>query len=796
MKRIFSALLALIVVLSAMVVMPVTASATSTSIAKKSASPLDEEGRFEVEIQVPGEDGREYHDEVIVMVDGSYSTDDDWGTTRSAILEIGKTVLEGSGNTLLTVMTFGMGDNIVLKHVASVSELDATLTQLPGGLLYGRSSTNCEAGFTGISEYIASHDSSLNEVHVVYISDGEINTDESEYVFYNWTQNTWLKRDAVTIATWAIEEEYALYEAGQTRLSNAYLTVFGDPSLEVAAIDETDETLPGEETEPDETTSEEENTADETTDETASSEETTVEGATTEGETTADETSSEEETEPDEPTSEEELKTDGTISAEQLSSNGNYKVVLLSNYEVNSVSDTTGEEEATFEEKVMAWADQVWKDVYAYSGMTPETAYTVSDAERAFVRYDKENGTHVQEMFYYSLWGRSYPERYTRTPAAGLALAANGKVAHLYLVDSNSATSWMSGMASAASNISFYEAGSVSNLLATLEGVLTNLAYTPYNDVVVTDYMSKWVNLDTTTIKVVDNNSGTTIWTSTDGWLISGNRPTSQESPVVVEEVPSDKYEEGGQNVVGNESGTIYKLTWYVKDNAMLRNHNYSLVYEVDVDTQETGFKYDTDYPANGNTTIEYTEKEGDEITPVKEEIPVPDVIVTEPEPPTTEATEPETEPPTTETTEPETEPTESETIDIKVTKTWKDQNDKYGKRPSKITINLMANGTKVASRVITEKDNWQGVFKNMPKYDSEGNKIVYTVSENKVANYTTVVNGYNIVNTYKKTIFRPFNSDEMSPRTGDYIFIAVIVAVVSGGLLIVLAKKRTKRNK
>jgi len=524
MKKIWTAVLMLILLLNTMVLLPCMAYADDMSLAEKTSEAINDAGKFQIEIQVPGGDGKEAHDEIIIMVDGSYSTDDDWATTRKAILEIGKTVLEGSGNTLLTVMTFGMGDNVVVQHVASVKELDEKLTELPGGLLYGRSSTNCEAGFTGIGEYLDSHDSSLNEAHVVYITDGEINTDETKYKFYDWTKNTWLRKDALTLVKWSIATECEYAAAGVTDLSQAYKAVFGNT----------------------------------------------------------------------------------VYTAEQV--------------------------ETISEEKVMAWADRVWADVYAYSGMNSESSYTVSDAERAFVKYDKEHNTHVQEMWYYALWGRSYPERFTRTPAAGLELANHGKVAHLYMVDSNKATSWMSGMESGASNVSFYESGSMSNLLSTLQGVLTNLSYTPYNDVVVTDYLSKWV-LQGTTMKIVDNNSGKTIWTSADGWLISGNRPTSHVTPIVIEEIPSDGYVAGGPDVVGNVSGSIYRITWYVKDGAMLRNHNYSLVYDVNVDTQENGFEYNTNYPANGNTSIEYVEKNGDETTEKKEDIAVPNVSVDEPEP-------------------------------------------------------------------------------------------------------------------------------------------------------------------
>lgn len=639
---------------------------TESSIATKTATPVDGNGRYEVEIQVPGGDGEENYDEIIVMVDGSYSTDDDWETTRSAILEIGKTVLEGSGNTKLTVMTFGMADNIVVQDVETVAELDSKLTDLPGGLLYGRSSTNCEAGFTGIAEYIDSQGDALNQVHVVYITDGEINTDETPYVFYNnWKDNSWLKKDLMTLVRWSLGEECFDYGAGRTELSNAYKTVFGE---KIYSAEETE---------------------------------------------------------------------DKTV-----------------------ISD----------EEALAWADKAWEDVYNYSGMDPDKAYPVSDAERAFVKYDKENNTHIQEIWYYTLWGRSYPDRYTRTPAAGIELAQHSKVEHLYMVDSNQATSWMSGMVEKAENVSFYESGSVSNLVETLEGVLTNLSYTPYNDVVVTDYMSKWVNLDTMTIKVVDNYSGNTIWTNDDGWLITENRPTSQNAPVVIEEVDSDYYAEGGANVIGNENGIIYKLTWFVKDGAMLRNHNYSLVYEVDVDTQETGFEYNTFYPANGKTTITYIEKKGNEEAQITENISVPDVIVEKECP---------------------------ETITIQGTKTWIDVGNE-DKRPESITIRLYADGVEVkvlevkpatqgAIDVVTNSaidvdvisdsaidienttgsainSKWTYDFGELPKYNENNLEIVYTISEDSVSNYIADISGFDIVNTYTETEIIPNPDPTPSP--------------------------------
>lgn len=301
---------------------------------------------------------------------------------------------------------------------------------------------------------------------------------------------------------------------------------------------------------------------------------------------------------------------------------------------------------------------------------------------------------------------------------------------------------------------------------------------TTRENVVVTDYISKWMILDTTTIKVIDNNLGKSIWKSTDGWLITENRPTSQETPVVVEEIPIERYAEGGTKVLGNRSGSIYKVTWYVNDGTMHENSNYTLVYEATIDTQEPGFEYNANYPVNGNTTISYREKSGDEITKVIEDIPVPEVIMFKEEtPPTTEATEPlptETKPTTTKpteptkateptvptkapeetkATEPETEPTtkptEPETIDIKGKVIWKDQKDKYGERPRSTTVNLVVNGIEVDYTIVTAEDDWRYAFENIRKYDAKGRKITYTITEDEVANYDTIIKGYNITNNF-----------------------------------------------
>ena len=87
--------------------------------------------------------------------------------------------------------------------------------------------------------------------------------------------------------------------------------------------------------------------------------------------------------------------------------------------------------------------------------------------------------------------------------------------------------------------------------------------------------------------------------------------------------------------------------------------------------------------------------------------------------------------------------------IDISGSKTWDDNNNQDGKRPGKIVINLLADGTKVASKEVTAANNWSWSFTDLPKYKDAGTKIEYTITEDAVENYMTVVDGYNVTNMH-----------------------------------------------
>ncbi|URW74359.1 Cna B-type domain-containing protein (plasmid) [Lactobacillus kefiranofaciens subsp. kefirgranum] len=96
-------------------------------------------------------------------------------------------------------------------------------------------------------------------------------------------------------------------------------------------------------------------------------------------------------------------------------------------------------------------------------------------------------------------------------------------------------------------------------------------------------------------------------------------------------------------------------------------------------------------------------------------------------------------------------------TTTISGTKTWKDNNNQDGVRPSSITVNLLSNGKQVQSKKVSASDNWQYSFDNLPA-DANGKKITYTVTENADAGYTSTVDGYNVTNnhTNKPTTPKP----------------------------------------
>ena len=90
------------------------------------------------------------------------------------------------------------------------------------------------------------------------------------------------------------------------------------------------------------------------------------------------------------------------------------------------------------------------------------------------------------------------------------------------------------------------------------------------------------------------------------------------------------------------------------------------------------------------------------------------------------------------------------ETVDVKATKNWDDANNQDGKRPTKITINLLADGQKVDSKEVqaAADGTWTVEFTKLAKY-KDGKEIKYTVTEEAVAEYESTITDFTITNKY-----------------------------------------------
>ena len=87
--------------------------------------------------------------------------------------------------------------------------------------------------------------------------------------------------------------------------------------------------------------------------------------------------------------------------------------------------------------------------------------------------------------------------------------------------------------------------------------------------------------------------------------------------------------------------------------------------------------------------------------------------------------------------------------LDIPVTKTWNDDNNKDGNRPEAITVRLLADGEEVASAQLNEANEWKYTFTGLPRLNENKEKIVYTITEDPVEWYEAEIRGYNIRNNY-----------------------------------------------
>lgn len=89
-------------------------------------------------------------------------------------------------------------------------------------------------------------------------------------------------------------------------------------------------------------------------------------------------------------------------------------------------------------------------------------------------------------------------------------------------------------------------------------------------------------------------------------------------------------------------------------------------------------------------------------------------------------------------------------TTSVSGKKTW--VGDTSNTHPASITVNLLKNGTFYEKKVVTADDGWKWNWTDLPEFD-KGIRIVYTITEDAVTDYTTEIKDFDIINTYTPSI-------------------------------------------
>src|SRR5699024_5646483 len=78
---------------------------------------------------------------------------------------------------------------------------------------------------------------------------------------------------------------------------------------------------------------------------------------------------------------------------------------------------------------------------------------------------------------------------------------------------------------------------------------------------------------------------------------------------------------------------------------------------------------------------------------------------------------------------------------------------DNSNERPDQITVKLFADGEPVDTKKVTAESDWKYTFKDLDKFDEDGEEITYTIDEVEVNGYETNIDGFDITNVRVGTI-------------------------------------------
>ncbi len=119
--------------------------------------------------------------------------------------------------------------------------------------------------------------------------------------------------------------------------------------------------------------------------------------------------------------------------------------------------------------------------------------------------------------------------------------------------------------------------------------------------------------------------------------------------------------------------------------------------------------------------------------------------------------------------------------IDINGTINWMDNGDASKRRPLKAMIRLYRNGIEIDNVAATKgdaNDLWHFAFTNLPKFDAKGELYTYTISQDDIADYDSMITSFDIVNEYNSGPVNP-STDVGNPTKYAWLIVAISIGVV-----------------
>lgn len=134
------------------------------------------------------------------------------------------------------------------------------------------------------------------------------------------------------------------------------------------------------------------------------------------------------------------------------------------------------------------------------------------------------------------------------------------------------------------------------------------------------------------------------------------------------------------------------------------------------------------------------------------------------------------------------------DTTVIEGQKIWHHGSNPEENRPDSIIVLVYADGTLVLQQQVTAENNWHYRFE-LPKYNDEGEEILYTIDEAEAEHYDKAVDGYDLVNTYHPDSPPDPSDPDGSPQTGDnsHLGLWIFLLIASSCGLIVTTRRRRK---